>query len=106
LNRKCDILVSNFAFTFNLYRYSTERDRLQLAESKMAAMQQAAEDEAMPNGPGARTTAEPRPNAYVPQDSRSMGVPKPYGRYAPFKPTELGSNMRHIRKPEPREIVI
>ena len=38
--------------------------------------------------------------------ARSLGVPKPYGRYAPFKPTELGSNMRHIRKPEPRDIVI
>ena len=52
------------------------------------------------------TTAEPRPNAYAPQDAKSLGVPKPYGRYAPFKPTEMGSNMRHIRKPEPREIVI
>jgi hypothetical protein len=40
------------------------------------------------------------------QDAKSMGVPKPYGRYAPFKPSELGSNMRHIRKPEPREIII
>ena len=83
-----------------------ERDRLQLAESKAVAAQRAAEDAAMPAGPGARTTAEPRPNAYVPQDAKSLGVPKPYGRYAPFKPTELGSNMRHIRKPEPREIVI
>lgn len=83
-----------------------ERDRLQLAESHVAAAQRAAEDAAMPNGPSARTTAEPRPNAYVPQDAKSLGVPKPYGRYAPFKPSELGSNMRHIRKPEPREIVI
>jgi len=83
-----------------------ERDRMQLRESKMAAAADAAEAEALPNGPGARTTAEPRPNAYIPQDARSLGVPKPYGRYAPFKPTELGSNMRHIRKPEPRDIVI
>ncbi|XP_065669149.1 coiled-coil domain-containing protein 146 isoform X2 [Hydra vulgaris] len=45
------------------------------------------------------TTAEPRPNAYIPDDSSSLPLPKPYGSNAPFKPTELGSNMRHIRKP-------
>jgi len=47
------------------------------------------------------TTAEPRPNAYIPDD---IGIPKPYGALAPFKPTELGTTMRHIRKPQPREI--
>ena len=47
------------------------------------------------------TTAEPRPNAYIPDD---IGIPKPYGALAPFKPTELGTTMRHIRKPNPREI--
>lgn len=81
-----------------------ERDRQQLLESKAAAAEAAEMDEEGAAKP--RTTAEPRPNAYVPHDARSLGVPKPYGRYAPFKPTELGSNMRHIRKPEPREIVI
>lgn len=49
------------------------------------------------------TTAETRPNAYIPE---SLGIPKPYGEFTPFKPTELGSTMRHIRKPQPREIVI
>ena len=47
------------------------------------------------------TTAEPRPNAYIPDD---IGIPKPYGALQPFKPSELGTNMRHIRRPEPREI--
>jgi len=47
------------------------------------------------------TTAEPRPNAYIPDD---IGIPKPYGALAPFKPTELGATMRHIRRPNPREI--
>jgi len=47
------------------------------------------------------TTAEPRPNAYIPDD---IGIPKPYGALAPFKPSELGTNMRHIRRPQPREI--
>ena len=49
-----------------------------------------------------QTTAEPRPNAYIPDDI--VGIPKPYGGAAPFKPSELGVNMRHIRKPVLREI--
>ena len=47
------------------------------------------------------TTAEPRPNAYIPDD---IGIPKPYGALQPFKPSELGSTMRHTRRPQPREI--
>jgi chromosome segregation ATPase len=50
-----------------------------------------------------RTTAEPRPNAYIPDD---LGIPKPYGGAAPFKPSVLGANLRHIRKPEPKPIEI
>jgi len=50
-----------------------------------------------------RTTAEPRPNAYIPDE---IGIPKPYGQAAPFKPSEPGSSMRHIRKPEVQEIQI
>mmetsp|Transcript_28894 Transcript_28894/g.84706 ORF Transcript_28894/g.84706 Transcript_28894/m.84706 type:complete len:930 (-) Transcript_28894:174-2963(-) len=49
------------------------------------------------------STALPRPNAYIPDD---LGIPKPYGGMAPFKPTEAGSTMRHIRKPIIREIDI
>ena len=43
-----------------------------------------------------KTAAEPRPTAYIPDE---IGIPKPYGLSAPFKPTELGSSMRHIRPP-------
>jgi hypothetical protein len=51
-----------------------------------------------------RSTAEPRPNAYIADD---MGLPKPYGGFSPFKPTELGSTMQqHIRAPAPKEIEI
>jgi len=50
-----------------------------------------------------RTTAEPRPNAYIPDE---IGIPKPYGAAAPFKPSEPGSSMRHVRKPQPQEIQI
>nr|XP_023666258.1 coiled-coil domain-containing protein 146 [Paramormyrops kingsleyae]XP_023666259.1 coiled-coil domain-containing protein 146 [Paramormyrops kingsleyae]XP_023666260.1 coiled-coil domain-containing protein 146 [Paramormyrops kingsleyae]XP_023666262.1 coiled-coil domain-containing protein 146 [Paramormyrops kingsleyae] len=54
---------------------------------------------------GTYTTAEPRPNSYLPQGAE-LPLPRPYGALAPFKPTELGSNMRHIRKPEPKPIEI
>lgn len=49
-----------------------------------------------------RTTAEPRPNAYIDE----IGLPRPYGKFRPFKPSDLGANMRHYRKPREREIEI
>ncbi|KAI4803338.1 hypothetical protein KUCAC02_006889, partial [Chaenocephalus aceratus] len=50
----------------------------------------------LPNGE--YTTAESRPNAYVPQTG-PLPLPKPYGAMAPFKPSQPGANMRHFRKP-------
>lgn len=50
-----------------------------------------------------RTAAEPRPTAYIPDD---LGIPKPYGSLAPFKPTENGSTMRHIKPPKIKPIEI
>lgn len=44
-----------------------------------------------------QTRCEQRPTAYI---DPTMGIPRPYGAKAPFKPTQLGSNMRHIRRPE------
>jgi hypothetical protein len=55
-----------------------------------------------------KTTAEPRPNAYIPE-TVGMGqlpIPKPYGKYAPFKPKEPGSQLRHYKKPEFKPIEI
>lgn len=49
------------------------------------------------------STAETRPTAYVPDH---FPIPKPYGALAPFKPTNLGSTMRHIRPPQRRDIEI
>lgn len=49
------------------------------------------------------SAAEPRPNAYIPED---LGIPKPYGGFGPFKPSAPGSTMRHMRKPAPSEVVI
>ena len=51
-----------------------------------------------------KTTAEPRPTAYIPDD---VGIPKPYGNLAPFKPTEAGATMKQfIRNPEIKPIEI
>ncbi|KAM6961829.1 coiled-coil domain-containing protein 146 [Tautogolabrus adspersus] len=55
----------------------------------------------LPNGE--YTTAEIRPNAYVPE-SDTLPLPKPYGTHAPFKPSQPGANMRHIRKPTPKSL--
>ena len=52
---------------------------------------------------GKRTTATPRPNAYIPE--HGLGVPKPYGSRAPFKPSVPGSTMRHIRKPKSKGVL-
>ena len=55
---------------------------------------------------GVLTSAEPRPNAYMPSVEGELPVPKPYGSHAPFKPTAPGANIRHIRKPQPKPIDI
>lgn len=55
---------------------------------------------------GLVTTAEPRPNAYIPDDEGELPIPRPYGSLAPFKPTEPGSSMRHTRKPVIKPIEI
>lgn len=70
---------------------------------KQAAVQRKQEEEIM-NSNFTRTTAEPRVNAYIPEDEH--GLPKAYGSNAPFKPTLPGATMRHIRKPNPKPIEI
>ncbi|XP_048195801.1 coiled-coil domain-containing protein 146 [Perognathus longimembris pacificus] len=55
---------------------------------------------------GLYTTAEQRPNAYVPDAEATLPLPKPYGALAPFKPSEPGANMRHIRKPLIKQLEI
>ena len=91
--------------------YRSERDRLRRQEESMRKREMGASGAAgglggmggEPMAPSAvvRTTAEPRPNAYIPD---TIGIPKPYGALAPFKPSETGATMRHMRKPKPREI--
>lgn len=55
---------------------------------------------------GVYTTAEPRPNAYIPEAEGALPLPRPYGALAPFKPSEPGANMRHIKKPVMKPIEI
>ncbi|XP_007942849.1 coiled-coil domain-containing protein 146 [Orycteropus afer afer] len=55
---------------------------------------------------GVYTTAEQRPTAYIPEADATLPLPKPYGALAPFKPSEPGANMRHIRKPVIKPIEI
>jgi len=80
--------------------YRMERERLRRAEARAMRQSQGGAAASMPQQV-TRTTAEPRPNAYIPDD---IGIPKPYGQLAPFKPTQAGSTMRHIRKPVPRQV--
>ena len=80
-----------------------EERRRQDGEQQQAA---AVEEEQYTLPGGAVTTAEPRPNAYIPDDDADLPIPRPYGATAPFKPSEAGTTMRHIRKPNPKPIEI
>jgi chromosome segregation ATPase len=77
---------------------------VKMREEEHEARRQREEDEKQAPGIVTRTTAEPRPLQYMPDDG--IGLPKNYGAHKPFKPTELGSNMRHFRKPNPKPIEI
>jgi hypothetical protein len=69
-------------------------------------VQEEEEEEQYKLAGGVYTTAEPRPNAYIPDDDSELPIPRPYGSHAPFKPSEAGSTMRHVRKPVPKPIEI
>jgi len=77
-----------------------ERKRLMSIE---AAMRREEELEMSQPQNATKTAAEPRPTAYIPDD---IGIPKPYGNSAPFKPTEPGSTMRFMVKPVSKPIEI
>ncbi|XP_067915346.1 coiled-coil domain-containing protein 146 isoform X3 [Heterodontus francisci] len=55
---------------------------------------------------GVFTTAEPRPNAYIPDGDSALPIPHPYGKMVPFKPREPSAHMRHYRKPVIKPIEI
>ncbi|KAL5020213.1 hypothetical protein ScPMuIL_003105 [Solemya velum] len=81
-----------------------EEDRRYREKEEMRMVEE--EEEQYKIAGGVTTTAEPRPNAYIPDDDSELPIPRPYGKHAPFKPAEQGSTMRHIRKPVPKPIEI
>ncbi|KAK2892683.1 hypothetical protein Q8A67_012671 [Cirrhinus molitorella] len=80
-----------------------DQHRRQADAEKKARLAEEDEWNQLPNG--VYTTAELRPNAYIPADD-PLPVAKHYGALAPFKPTEPGANIRHIRKPKYKPIEI
>ncbi|XP_014819265.1 PREDICTED: coiled-coil domain-containing protein 146 [Calidris pugnax] len=75
-------------------------------EAAEARAKRAAEEEAAAAPGCVHTTAEQRPTAYIPEDSYSLPLPRPYGAHAPFKPSQPSSHMRHFRKPTLKPIEI
>jgi hypothetical protein len=78
-------------------------ERKRLANIETAIRREEELQESSDGKLGVKTAAEPRPTAYIPDD---MGIPKPYGASAPFKPTEAGATMRHIKMVTPKAIEI
>ncbi|XP_073508381.1 coiled-coil domain-containing protein 146 isoform X1 [Phyllobates terribilis] len=78
-------------------RLLREEQRRRLEKEEKARVEEEEEQHTLPNG--IYTTAEQRPNAYIPEDENVLPLPRPYGALAPFRPSEPCSNMRHIRKP-------
>ena len=78
----------------------TLRDKARKDQERLDRIQKKQLENSLPPN-GVKTTALPRPNSYMPPD---IQIPKPYGSFQPFKPSEPGSNMRHITKPKPVEI--
>jgi hypothetical protein len=56
------------------------------------------ENDLFDDGAGKENAAS-RPNAYVPTHAASEGLPKPYGKNAPFKPAPTPPHLRHYRSP-------
>uniref|UniRef100_A0A7M4G0C6 Coiled-coil domain containing 146 n=1 Tax=Crocodylus porosus TaxID=8502 RepID=A0A7M4G0C6_CROPO len=71
------------------------REEMQKAEAEAKRAAQEEEDALQ----GRLQKKSDRPNAYIPDEDDVLPLPRPYGALAPFKPSVLGSNMRHIRKP-------
>ncbi|XP_023808252.1 coiled-coil domain-containing protein 146 isoform X2 [Oryzias latipes] len=73
------------------------RDKRRRQKDKEEKEKLAGEDKWRHLQSGKRTTANIRPNAYIPEND-TLPLPKPYGAMAPFKPSQPGANMRHFAK--------
>eukprot|EP01063_Lacrimia_lanifica_P022271 TRINITY_DN29915_c0_g1_i1.p1 TRINITY_DN29915_c0_g1~~TRINITY_DN29915_c0_g1_i1.p1 ORF type:complete len:968 (+),score=513.92 TRINITY_DN29915_c0_g1_i1:108-3011(+) len=75
------------------------RRRAEMLSSRQTVLAQAQNEPAVVT----RTTAEQRPNAYIPDGD--LMIPKPYGAHAPLKPTSEARNAhRFYKKPVVQEI--
>jgi hypothetical protein len=72
-----------------------QRDKKRYEEARELRVQREAFEKSLPPFV-TKTTAENRVNAYIPDE---IGIPKPYGLWAPFKPSDIGVQIRHFRKP-------
>ncbi|XP_008399192.1 coiled-coil domain-containing protein 146 isoform X2 [Poecilia reticulata] len=73
-----------------------ERDRRLRQRAKEEKKRLAEENKWRQLPSGVLTTAEARPNAYIPLDD-PLGLPVPFGRFAPVKPRPQGAYMRNYR---------
>jgi hypothetical protein len=80
---------------------SEERDRLRRSEVFRLNKERSQKEQ---EAAGMRTTAEQRPNAYIPDSE--LGLPKPYGSHQPFKPTLSSQNnvSRYYRAAPQKEL--
>ncbi|OAF67548.1 Coiled-coil domain-containing protein [Intoshia linei] len=88
----------------NWNRYCENNKRIQIDKEVMEKTDEWKNQHRLLNG--GFTMADPRPNAYIPENDSQLPIPKPYGVHAPFKPSEHGANMRHIRNPTIKDIEI
>jgi hypothetical protein len=78
------------------------RDRKRYEEERQLRLQREALEKNFPPF-ATKTTAEHRVNAYIPDE---IGIPKPYSKNAPFKPSPIGANFRHYRKPLLKDVEV
>jgi hypothetical protein len=50
-----------------------------------------------------RAATQQRPTAYMPTVEGSLPIPKPFGRFAPFRPAEPAPNLRYLRRTLPSQ---
>ncbi|KAM8883922.1 coiled-coil domain-containing protein 146 isoform 2-T2 [Synchiropus picturatus] len=74
------------------------RDRRRRLRDKEEQQKRAQQNQWYQLPSGERTTAEPRPNAYIPQ-TEGLPLPRPYGALAPVKPWQPTAAPRHPPPP-------
>ena len=90
--------TENIEQEFERTIYDTQR-RQEMLETRKLALENHRNDPTVVT----RTTAEQRPNAYIPDGD--IMLPKPYGAHPPLKPTSENNNAyRFFKRPKVEEI--